>query len=95
MLLAGSRDLGYTGTMFNKGIVKKEILYKIKKAKKVYIWNGFMEIYFKISKADFLYEFRARCKRQKTEPDAYYMNQMLKEFNDNINMQDDLILYFN
>ena len=90
-----SRALGYSGRMFNKGIMKKEILNKIKKAKTVYIWNGFTEIYWKISKTDFLCEFRARCKRQKTEPDAYYMDKMLEEFNENINMKDDLILYFN
>ena len=95
MLLALFRGLGYSGTMFNKGIMKKEILNKIKKAKAVYIWNGFTEIYWKISKTDFLCEFRARCKRQKTEPDAYYMDKMLEEFNENINMKDDLILYFN
>ena len=75
--------------------MKKEILNKIKKAKTIYIWNGFLEIYFKISKTDFLYEFRARYKRQKNEPDAYYMDKMLEEFNENINMKDDLILYFN
>ena len=73
--------------------MKKEILNKIKKARTVYIWNGFMETYFKISKTDFLYEFRARCKRQKDH--LYYINSMLEEFNDNINMKDDLILYFN
>ena len=95
MLLAGLRHLGYSRIMFNTGIMKKEILNKIKKAKTVYIWNGFTEIYWKISKTDFLYEFRAKCKRQKDEPDAYYMKKMLEEFNDNINMKDDLILYFN
>ena len=38
MLLAGSRDLGYTGTMFNKGIMKKELLSKIKKARYCFAW---------------------------------------------------------
>ena len=93
MLLALFRGLGYSGIMSNKGIMKKEILNKIKKAKTVYIWNGFTEIYWKISKTDFLCEFRARCKRQKDHPE--YINTMLEEFNDNINMKDDLILYFN
>ena len=93
MLLALFRDLGYSGRMFNKGIMKKEILNKIKKARTVYIWNGFMEIYFKISKTDFLYEFRAKCKRQKDYPE--YMNEMLTEFNDNINFDDNLNLFFN
>ena len=93
MLLALFLDLGYSGRMFNKGIMKKEILNKIKQAKTIYIWNGFMEIYFKISKTDFLYEFRARCKRQKDHPE--YIDSMLTEFNDNINMKDDLIFYFN
>ena len=75
--------------------MKSKILDKIKRAKSVYIYNGFMEMYFKISKTDFLYEFRARCKRQKTEPNKYYMNTMLEEFNDNINLDDNLELYFN
>ena len=93
MLLALFRGLGYSGRMFNKGIMKKEILNKIKQAKTVYIYNGLLEMHFRISKTDFLYEFRARCKRQKDHPD--YINSMLEEFNDNINMKDDLILYFN
>ena len=75
--------------------MKSKILDKIRRAKAVYIWNGFTEIYWKISKTDFLYEFRARCKRQKTEPDTSYMNTMLEEFNDNINLDDNLELYFN
>jgi hypothetical protein len=93
MLLAGLRHLGYSRIMFNTGIMKKEILNKIKKAKTIYIWNGFTEIYWKISKTEFLYEFRARCKRQKDHPE--HIDSMLEEFNDNINMKDDLILYFN
>ena len=93
MLLAGSRDLGYSGRMFNKGIMKKEILNKIKQAKTIHIYNGFMEMHFKISKTDFLYEFRAKCKRQKDYPE--YMNEMLTEFNDNINLDKHGDLYFN
>ena len=73
--------------------MKKEILNKIKKAKTIHIYNGFMEMHFKISKADFLYEFRAKCKRQKDYPE--YMNEMLTEFNDNINFDDNLNLFFN
>ena len=75
--------------------MKKEILNKIKQAKTIHIYNGFMEMHFKISKTDFLYEFRAKCKRQKNEPDKYYMDKMLEEFNDNINLDDNLELYFN
>mgnify|MGYP003136892001 FL=1 len=93
MLLALFRGLGYSGIMFNKGIMKKEILNKIKKAKTIHIYNGFMEMHFKISKTDFLYEFRAKCKRQKDYPE--YMNEMLTEFNDNINFDDNLNLFFN
>ena len=93
MLLAGLRHLGYSRIMFNTGIMKKEILNKIKKAKTVHIYNGFMEMHFKISKADFLYEFRAKYKRQKDYPE--HMNEMLTEFNDNINLDAHGDLYFN
>ena len=73
--------------------MKKEILNKIKKAKTIHIYNGFMEMHFKISKTDFLYEFRARYKRQKDYPE--YMNEFLTEFNDNINLDEHGDLYFN
>ena len=93
LLLARSGDLGYSGTMFNEGIMKKEILNKIKKAKTVHIYNGFMEMHFKISKTDFLYEFRARYKEQKKYPEN--MEEMLTEFNDNISLNEHGDLYFN
>jgi len=73
--------------------MKKEILNKIKQAKTVYIYNGLLEMHFRISKTDFLYEFRARCKGQKKHPG--HMDEMLKEFNDNINLDDNLNLFFN
>ena len=40
-----------------------------------------MRCNFKISKTDFLYEFRVRCKRQNTEPDTSYMNTMNRRYN--------------
>ena len=72
---------------------KKEILEKINKAKIVYIYNGHIDNYFKSSKSELLWHFRYLYKRQKTEPN--YMNSFLKEFNDNINLNDNFELYFN
>ena len=72
---------------------KKAILEKINKAKIVYIYNGHIDNYFKSSKAELLWHFRYLYKRQKTH--QTYMTEFLNEFYDNINLDDNLELYFN
>ena len=73
--------------------MKNIILNKIKQAKTVHIYSHYLEMHFRISKTDFLNEFRSKCKRQKDYPE--YMDSMLEEFNENINFDDNLNLFFN
>ena len=74
---------------------KKEILSKINQTKIVYIYNGHIDNYFKSSKSELIWHFRHLYKRQKTEPNKNYMTTFLDEFYNNINLNDNLELYFN
>ena len=74
---------------------KQEILSKINQAKIVYIYNGYIDNYFKSSKSELLWHFRNLYKRQKTEPSKNYMISFLEEFYNHINLNDNLELYFN
>ena len=75
--------------------MKSKILEKINKAHTVYIYNGFLESYFKSSKSELIYHFRERYKKQKEEPNKNYMNTFLEDFYNNLELLDNLELYFN
>jgi hypothetical protein len=71
--------------------MKKEIIKKIKSANNVYIHNGFLEYYFKGSKSELLTVFRERYKKAEEE----YLESFLKDFNNQIVINEDNDLLFN
>jgi len=75
---------------------RTEINKKIKSAKQVYIYNGWADDYFKSTKEELLNWFSYRYKRQvEGNHGQVYMDEFLKETEDNLTINENNILYFN
>tara|TARA_R110000824_G_scaffold15816_1_gene66344 strand:- start:77 stop:322 length:246 start_codon:yes stop_codon:yes gene_type:complete len=81
--------------------MKKEILSLLNQAKEVYIYNNFLEDYFKSSKRELISLFKERYKKQLTVKNengkhhTHYMNLFLTDFKDNISLNEHNQLFFN
>ena len=87
MLLALFRGLGYSGIMFNKGIMKKELISIVKKSKSCFAWvNIYQEDgeYLQINKSTLI-----NVVNNTTDED------MLKGLKDTFILRDDGDLYIN
>jgi len=77
-----------------KNELKKQILNKINKASKVYVYNGFTEFYFKASKSDLLYHFRKTYKSSNYKGNQNCLLEWLNDYNDRATFDDDNNLMF-
>lgn len=74
--------------------LKKEIINKINKANKVYVYNSFTEFYFKTTKSDLLFTFKEDYKNSDKPENHLNLLSWLKDFNDRATLTDSNNLMF-
>ena len=93
-LSATAKQTRRSVTIMNKQELRTSIINKINSAKRVYVYNGFTEFYFKTSKADLLYHFRKTYKSTNYVGNQLHLLEWLKDFNDRCSICDNGDLNF-
>jgi len=74
--------------------LKKEIINKINKANKIYVYNSFTEFYFKTTKSDLLFTFKEDYKNSDKPENHLSLLNWLKDFNDRATLTESNNLMF-
>ena len=74
--------------------LRKQIIDKINKADKVYVYNSFTEFYFKTTKSDLLFSFKEDYKKSNKPNQQLEILSWLKDFNDRATLTESNNLMF-